>query len=84
MLRFELRLPLSQSRRINSLLLRHLGGAPVSREELAGLMPGGASERSVDVQVTRLRKKIGDAGKPRFLRTVRGAGYALYVQGAGQ
>lgn len=54
-------------------------GTPVSREDLARRMPGSGSERSVDVQVTRLRKKIEDAeGKPVYLQTVRGAGYVLY------
>lgn len=55
-------------------------GKPVSREALKGLMPGGASERSVDVQITRLRKKIEKSDrKPIYLQTVRGAGYVLYT-----
>lgn len=54
-------------------------GKPVAREALAKLLPGGASERSVDVQITRLRKKIEESdGKPVYLQTVRGAGYVLY------
>lgn len=58
-------------------------GQPLSREELAAAMPGAAGERSVDVQITRLRKKIEDgAGKPRYLQTVRGKGYALYADAA--
>lgn len=58
-------------------------GKPVSREALSGAMPGGASERSVDVQITRLRKKIEDSdGKPVYLQTVRGAGYVLYGDAA--
>lgn len=64
-------------------MLRLLGehaGTPVSREALSKLMPGGASERSVDVQITRLRKKIEESdGKPVYLQTVRGAGYVLYA-----
>jgi two-component system phosphate regulon response regulator OmpR len=51
---------------------------PVSREELVshGRVDGG--ERTVDVQVTRLRRKIEDDPKnPRWLQTVRGAGYIL-------
>jgi two-component system phosphate regulon response regulator OmpR len=61
-------------------LLAEHAGAPVSREQLSGLMPGGASERSVDVQITRLRKKIEESErKPVYLQTVRGAGYVLYV-----
>jgi len=58
--------------------LAESSGKPVSREELARRMPGTGSERSVDVQVTRLRKKIETSGKPIFLQTVRGAGYVLY------
>jgi two-component system phosphate regulon response regulator OmpR len=35
-------------------------------------------ERAVDVQITRLRKKIeSDPKMPRYLQTVRGAGYML-------
>jgi len=37
-----------------------------------------AQERAVDVQITRLRRKIeSDSKQPRFLQTVRGAGYML-------
>lgn len=51
---------------------------PVTRDELIahGRVDGG--ERTVDVQVTRLRRKIEDDPKnPRWLQTVRGAGYIL-------
>ena len=35
-------------------------------------------ERAIDVQVTRLRRKIeADPREPRFLHTVRGRGYVL-------
>ena len=38
-------------------------------------MPGAGNERSVDVQITRLRKKIEESeGKPLYLQTVRGRG----------
>lgn len=41
---------------------------------------GQAQERAVDVQITRLRRKIEtDPKQPRFLQTVRGAGYMLSV-----
>lgn len=60
-------------------------GEPVSRstlvEELgrdSGRDGGQAQERAVDVQITRLRRKIeGDPKEPRYLQTVRGAGYML-------
>jgi len=62
-------------------LLAENAGKPVSREELAKLMPGVANERTVDVQITRLRKKIEESeGKPVYLQTVRGAGYVLYAE----
>ena len=54
---------------------------PVSRlrlaEELGG-SSGDVQERAVDVQITRLRRKIeSDPKNPRYLQTVRGAGYML-------
>jgi two-component system phosphate regulon response regulator OmpR len=60
-------------------LLAENAGKPVTREELAKLLSA-ASERSVDVQINRLRKKIEESeGKPVYLQTVRGAGYVLYA-----
>ena len=52
-------------------------GAIVSREALSG--PGGAAqERTVDVLVNRLRRKIEqDPANPTYLQTARGAGYRL-------
>ncbi len=56
-------------------------GEPVSRGELVeklGRDKGQAQERAVDVQITRLRRKIeADPKQPRYLQTVRGAGYML-------
>ncbi|HPE49007.1 MAG TPA: response regulator [Hyphomonas sp.] len=52
-------------------------GEPVSREDLAELTSAGM-ERSVDVQVTRLRRKIEPNPKePVHIQTVRGIGYRL-------
>ncbi len=46
-------------------------------EEL-GRAGGQAQERAVDVQITRLRRKLeADPKQPRYLQTVRGAGYML-------
>ena len=54
-------------------------GETISREELAKRTSAGM-ERSVDVQVTRLRRKIeADPRAPVFLQTVRGIGYRLAV-----
>jgi two-component system phosphate regulon response regulator OmpR len=54
---------------------------PVSRAQLvADLSHSGTQtqERAVDVQITRLRRKIeDDPRQPRYLQTVRGAGYML-------
>lgn len=53
-------------------------GDTVDREDLAGLS-GNESERSVDVQINRLRRKIEtDPANPVFLQTVRGRGYIFY------
>lgn len=52
---------------------------PATRAELARALGIGDNERNVDVQITRLRKKIEtDSSRPLYIRTVRGAGYALY------
>jgi two-component system phosphate regulon response regulator OmpR len=63
-------------------LLRHFAlhpGVPVEREELAQLS-GHDSERAVDVQINRLRRKIEtDPANPSYLQTVRGRGYIFYV-----
>jgi len=53
-------------------------GAPLSRETLAERSKGTINVRTIDVQVTRLRRKIeGDVKNPRYLVTVRGEGYML-------
>ncbi len=56
-------------------------GEAISRAQLVedlGRDRGQAQERAVDVQITRLRRKIEQNPKqPRYLQTVRGAGYML-------
>lgn len=53
-------------------------GVTLTREELIDLAEIDGGSRSVDVQVTRLRRKIEVNPKaPRFLLTVRGKGYVL-------
>lgn len=53
-------------------------GQPFSREDLAQRIGHRVTERAVDVQITRLRKKIGDDPRqPRFIQTIRHIGYAL-------
>lgn len=53
-------------------------GGTLSREELMRESRIDSNTRAVDVQVTRLRRKIEPNPKlPRYLQTVRGAGYVL-------
>jgi two-component system phosphate regulon response regulator OmpR len=60
-------------------LLAEAHGAPVSREALAG-PDSEANERTIDVQINRLRRKIErDPANPLYLQTVRGSGYRLIV-----
>lgn len=54
-------------------------GGVVSRDELV-CHSSGANERTVDVQINRLRRKIeSDGSHPRWLQTVRGIGYRLCI-----
>ena len=60
-------------------LLAEARGDTVSREALGG-GGGAANERTIDVQVNRLRRKIEtDPANPLHLQTVRGLGYKLVV-----
>lgn len=67
-----------------SQLMRIFSGCPgeaVTRARLVeelGRGGGQAQERAVDVQITRLRRKLeADPKQPRYLQTVRGEGYML-------
>jgi two-component system phosphate regulon response regulator OmpR len=54
-------------------------GATVSRQELSS-GAGAIEGRAVDVQITRLRRKIeADSKSPRYLQTVWGEGYVLWT-----
>jgi len=58
--------------------LAERAGTILSREELIAATGAEAGGRTVDVQVTRLRRKIeADPRLPRYLQTVRGRGYML-------
>jgi len=60
-------------------ILADRAGETVSREELISESRIAGGERTVDVQVTRLRRKIEPNPRvPRYLRTVRGEGYVLH------
>jgi len=55
-------------------------GKTFAREEIGTLIDL-SKERSIDVIITRLRKKIElDPKNPKFLQTIRGAGYVLWIE----
>jgi len=55
-------------------------GKTFSREDIGRLIDLD-KERSIDVIITRLRKKIEiDPKNPKFLQTIRGAGYVLWIE----
>lgn len=63
-------------------VLASQSGQAISREDLSRLCNmDDSGERTIDVQVTRLRRKIeADTRIPRYLQTVRGKGYLLRVE----
>ena len=74
------------SKKINSsekkILLEMLAqpGKTFSREEI-GNISGIIQERSIDVMITRLRQKLEvDPKNPKYLQTVRGSGYVLWIE----
>jgi two-component system, OmpR family, response regulator len=62
-------------------VLAERSGRVLGRESLLELLQGsaeGAFDRSIDVHISRLRQKIEeDPRNPRYLKTIRGAGYVL-------
>ena len=55
-------------------------GTTYSREEI-GKISGISQERSIDVMITRLRQKLElDPKNPKFLQTIRGSGYVLWIE----
>ena len=55
-------------------------GKTFSREEI-GRISGINQERSIDVMVTRLRQKLESNPKnPKYLQTIRGSGYVLWIE----
>ena len=76
----------SNSKKINStekkVLTEMLAnpGKTFSREQI-GKISGIVQERSIDVMITRLRQKIEvDPKIPKYLQTIRGAGYVLWIE----
>lgn len=61
-----------------SIFVKHMGEY-LSRETLMEKMGTDTNSRTIDVQITRLRKKIEpDPKNPHFLQTVRNKGYVLW------
>ena len=55
-------------------------GKTFTREEI-GEISGISQERSIDVMITRLRQKIEINPKnPKYLQTIRGSGYVLWIE----
>ena len=55
-------------------------GKTYSREEI-GKISGISQERSIDVMITRLRQKLEiDPKNPKYLQTIRGSGYVLWIE----
>ena len=76
----------NESLKINStekLILEKMINSPgkiFNREEIVDLIDL-SKERSIDVIVTRLRKKIEENPKsPKYLQTIRGEGYVLWIE----
>ena len=76
----------NKSKKINNtekkVLLEMLAnpGITYTREEI-GKISGISQERSIDVMITRLRQKIEINPKnPKFLQTIRGSGYVLWIE----
>ncbi len=76
----------NNSRKINNsekkVLIEMLAnpGTSYSREEI-GKISGISQERSIDVMITRLRQKLEiDPKNPKFLQTIRGSGYVLWIE----
>ena len=55
-------------------------GKTFTRSQI-GSISGISQERSIDVMITRLRQKIElDPKKPKYLQTIRGSGYVLWIE----
>ncbi len=66
-----------------SLFLQHPGQV-IDRDSISDATRGRETlpmERGIDVQISRLRQKLGDNGKsPRIIKTIRGSGYMLIAE----
>lgn len=72
----RLRLPAAEAALLQ--LLAERAGQEISRDDLARQTGNETNLRTIDVQITRLRRKIEpDASAPRYIQTIRGKGYSL-------
>lgn len=72
----KIRLPLAESALLQVLAER--AGQDIPREELAQKTGNETNLRTIDVQITRLRRKIEpDVRQPKYIQTIRGKGYSL-------
>lgn len=72
----RIRLPFAEAALLQ--LLAERAGQDISREELAQKTGNETNLRTIDVQITRLRRKIEpDVRTPRYIQTIRGKGYSL-------
>lgn len=76
----EENIKLTERERTMLQILARTPGEPVSREALAGPADAG-NERTVDVHINRLRRKIeSNPGNPLYLQTARGSGYRIVIE----
>ena len=55
-------------------------GKTYSRDDI-GKISGISQERSIDVMITRLRQKLElNPKNPKYLQTIRGSGYVLWIE----
>lgn len=72
----RIRLPVAEAALLQ--LLAERAGQEISREDLARQTGNETNLRTIDVQITRLRRKIEpDASTPKYIQTIRGKGYSL-------
>ena len=75
---FERKINLTEKKILVEMLSKP--GKTYSRSQI-GKISGITQERSIDVVITRLRKKIEiDPKNPKYLQTIRGSGYVLWIE----
>lgn len=62
---------------LEALFRRH--GHPVSKDFLANMTEAGSSYEAVDIQISRIRKRLNDMNSTVSIRTIYGQGYVLHL-----